>query len=455
MTQARITRLRNKIQASRSRIMSVSPAYALLLMYVRFVAVSDVKKISTNGRCICFSPDYLDRLYGEELDLLLCHQILHVVTGQIWRPRELKGDDYHFACDIAVSHLLPEGIFTKERYGHLGEIRRSIPGRREDVSGFTPDEIYFRLPYSLYAFGDRVRSAYLPDDDLYWDRKNDLGQNGVLILDTPELAGFLRREKPGGGPGSGTGGGSGSAAGGGGEEIGGSSDGDGARLRRFWRSRAEAALKAAAGSAGQYGDDVLLLERAVRPMHQPLVDWKRLLNEFVQESTFDYSFSPPDRRYVETGFFLPDLNEAAFVPREILFMADASGSVDDAELSAAFSEIRGAIEQFGGSLRGKLGFFDADVYPPVGFDSVGDLLRIRPRGGGGTDFRAVFDYIGRRYRNAPPACIVIFTDGDGPYPIERAAMGVPVLWLINNREMTPPWGKTVKLPTRRQNADVL
>ena len=110
-----------------------------------------------------------------------------------------------------------------------------------------------------------------------------------------------------------------------------------------------------------------------------------------------------------------------------------------------YSEIRGAIEQFAGKLTGKLGFFDADVTPPLPFENVGDLMNIIPYGGGGTDFTVIFDYIRNNYKDELPACIVIFTDGDGPYPPQSEAMGIPVLWILNNFEFAPPWGKTTRI----------
>ena len=64
-----------------------------------------------------------------------------------------------------------------------------------------------------------------------------------------------------------------------------------------------------------------------------------------------------------------------------------------------------------------------------------------PYGGGGTDFRVIFEYIHKNCSKELPACVVIFTDGDGPYPDESEALGVPVLWVINNQMFTPPWGK--------------
>ena len=183
----------------------------------------------------------------------------------------------------------------------------------------------------------------------------------------------------------------------------------------------------------------------IKKMKEPTIDWKKILNNFVQEQTCDYSFSPPDRRFSDTGFFLPDFTEKDFVSKEILFMVDTSGSVEDKDLAIVYSEIKGAIEQFGGKLTGKLGFFDAEITPPLPFESVSDLMRIIPYGGGGTDFRVIFDYIRRNHPEDLPACIVIFTDGDGPYPEETETMEIPVLWIINNFEITPPWGKITRI----------
>ena len=179
-----------------------------------------------------------------------------------------------------------------------------------------------------------------------------------------------------------------------------------------------------------------------------MLDWKRILNNFLQERIADYSFAPPDRRFLDTDFFLPDFNEKDFVTKEILFMVDTSGSVNDDALAAVYSEIRGATEQFSGKLTAKLGFFDTMVTEPIPFENVDDLLAIIPYGGGGTDFRVIFEYIQFELYDKLPACIVVFTDGEGPYPAESQAMGIPVLWILDNNKCTPPWGTVVRIITR-------
>ena len=37
------------------------------------------------------------------------------------------------------------------------------------------------------------------------------------------------------------------------------------------------------------------------------------------------------------------------------------------------------------------------------------------------------------------------TDGYAPFPQEKLSMGIPVLWLLNNEEVDPPWGKVARI----------
>ncbi len=169
--------------------------------------------------------------------------------------------------------------------------------------------------------------------------------------------------------------------------------------------------------------------------------------EFLQEEINDYSFSPPDRRYDDSPFFLPDFNEKEYIVKEILFMVDTSGSVTEQQLTAAYSEMCGVIEQFNGKISGKIGFFDDAVYPAVDFQRVKDILEIAPIGGGGTSFEIIFDYIKKQFKDKNPNCLIIFTDGEAEYPDESKAMGIPVFWIINNGNNTPPWGRVARIST--------
>ena len=167
--------------------------------------------------------------------------------------------------------------------------------------------------------------------------------------------------------------------------------------------------------------------------------------DFVQEEITDYTFAPPDRRFDDNPFFLPDFNDKDGIVEDILFMIDTSGSMSDDMITAAYSEIKGAIDQFDGKLRGWLGFFDAAIIEPKEFSGEAEFKIIKPAGGGGTDFQIIFEYVYKYMADKLPASIIILTDGFAPFPQERVAGNIPVLWLLNNDQVAPPWGKVARI----------
>ena len=84
------------------------------------------------------------------------------------------------------------------------------------------------------------------------------------------------------------------------------------------------------------------------------------------------------------------------------------------------------------------------IIEPKPFENEEEFRIIRPAGGGGTDFQIIFEYVAK-HMEKPPASIIILTDGYAPFPQEKLAMGIPVLWLLNNEKVDPPWGKVARI----------
>ena len=122
-------------------------------------------------------------------------------------------------------------------------------------------------------------------------------------------------------------------------------------------------------------------------------------------------------------------------------MIEASGSLADALDVSAATEVKGDSDQVDGRFKGWLGFFDAEVVEPKPFEDETQFRLIRPAGGGGTDFEAGFGYVNNHLYDHKPACIVILTEGEAPFPDEPLATEIRVLWLLNNEKIHPPWGK--------------
>lgn len=91
-------------------------------------------------------------------------------------------------------------------------------------------------------------------------------------------------------------------------------------------------------------------------------------------------------------------------------------------------------------MSGYVCFFDTDVSDFVSFDSAEDIDKITPVGGGGTSFYAVFDYIKSIPEDKKPSVVAIITDGYADYPDEPE---IPVIWLLTDKESSPPWGESV------------
>lgn len=216
-------------------------------------------------------------------------------------------------------------------------------------------------------------------------------------------------------------------------------------LQDVWRKRFMDACEVISiqDPSNQRGLIPLFAERMLKEIRESKIDWRTILNDFIQEEIVDYSFVPPDRRFDESSFFMSDFNDKDDAVEDILFMIDTSGSMSDDMITAAYSEVKGAIDQFNGRLKGWLGFFDAAVVEPKPFEDEGEIEVIRPEGG--TDFNIIFEYVRDYMGDKPPVNIIILTDGYAPFPEERFAAEIPVLWLINNEEVKPPWGKVARI----------
>lgn len=429
MTEQRKSKLRDQIRRSRARLMVKDPDVAMVLMYLSFISTKNVHRISTNGKAILFDPDWFQKLDSEETDYILSHEVIHIVLEDTGRPAFFSGDRYHHACDIIACSIMRERGWYCNRLQHIGELphRTYFPGH--EGNELEPLEAYREVPFDPSNLPPAKRRKFQIDSDGFWGKKN-LPDDGILIL-YPGYDDMVSAPT---------------------EYTADSNDTGRKSLCMTSVSSFDEALDASIDRLlslieamdSEDTQQVELLDRIRKGVGSSKLEWRRLLTSFLQEEINDYSFQPPDRRFSESDFFLPDFNQAEQSVKDILFMIDTSGSIDDEVISDVYGEICAAIEQFGGSLQGKLAFFDAQVFAPAPFSSIHQLLKIRPKGGGYTDFSCVFRWI---KRNCPsfPTCLVIFTDGMGEYPPETDAMGMPVLWILYGNAPFPGWGKTARI----------
>lgn len=401
-----------RLLLSRMRILCSHGFYGLLLMHMTYSIDEALDTAATDGIRIMFGADFLDSLTDSELDFVMMHEILHVALRHCLRGADRDGERFNIACDIVVnSNILLENQMDRQSITlkKYGESMHLAPDGKEGYE-YTAEQVYEMLPKQKERKGICGGVAL-------GRAKQELARgksSSQQIWDDHSPWGMIEGDDT---------------------------------IRDVWVKRFEDACEAISvrDPSNTRGLLPMFAERLREKMRKPQTDWRTILNDFVQEEVTDYSFLPPDRRFDDSPFFLPDFNWKEDQVEDILFMIDTSGSMSDEMITAAYSEIKGAIDQFDGRLKGWLGFFDAAVIEPKPFEDEAEFRVIRPAGGGGTDFQIIFEYVIQHMGAQPPASIIILTDGFAPFPKEELARGIPVLWLLNNEEVDPPWGMVARI----------
>lgn len=386
-----------RILLSRLRLLCNNGFFGMLLMHMRFGLDCDCETAYTNGKKICFSPQFLDKLSDGELDFIMMHEVMHVALKHCLRGKNYEPERFNIACDIVVNsnillsnHMDEKSIALKE----YGVSMHTAPDGKEGYE-YTAEQVYAMLPSTPVALKKLIKS----DGDM-WDDHEKWEEDSMDDYEKQEWDQWVRTAC---------------------EVI---------SIRE---------------SSKTFGGPPMMAQRLMKHINKSQIDWRTILNEFVQQEINDYSFSPPDRRFDDSPFFLPDFNEKDEKVQNIWFLIDTSGSISDDAINAAYAEIRSAIEQFNGKLEGLLSFTESFVTDPIPFSNVEELTAIKPIGGGGNDFSAIFKYMKNNMSDNLPSQIIIITDGYDSFPKESETMGIPVLWLINNEDATPPWGKVARI----------
>ncbi len=390
-----------RILLSRMRILCNNGFYGLLLMHMNFAIDTGCETACTDGRKIYFGPSFLNNLDDDELDFIMMHEVMHCALQHCIRGKDYDQEAFNIACDIVVNSNILESnkgnikSITLKKYGESMHVAPD----GEEGRFYTAEEVYAMLPVKGKKKGASGMMGSGGNGSGNWDDHSKWG--------TADEDGSLKDE---------------------------------------WSKNLLDASEAIEirDPSNQGGLIPLCADRIIKELRKPQTDWRTILNDFVQEEITDYSFTPPDRRFNESPFFLPDYNEKDETVKDILFMIDTSGSMSDEAITAVYSEIKGAIDQFNGHLQGWLGFFDAEVVEPKPFSSEEEFRIIRPKGGGGTRFDIIFKYV-EKHMDTLPASIIIMTDGYCNFPKEEEAMEIPVLWLLVTDDVNPPWGKVARI----------
>jgi predicted metal-dependent peptidase len=181
------------------------------------------------------------------------------------------------------------------------------------------------------------------------------------------------------------------------------------------------------------------LARHLRELARPKLDWATLLRRFIMtRAVNDYSWSPPNRRHIHMGLYLP--SPRTLVLGDVVLALDTSGSVDDALLACFCAELSAILDAC--DTRLFVYYCDAAASEAMVITRNDPPLSLAPHGGGGTDYRPVFSKVADD--GLTPACLIYLTDLEcDRFPNEPP---YPVLWALpDTAKGRPPFGDTLYL----------
>jgi predicted metal-dependent peptidase len=409
--------LETKLAAARTRLILEKPFLGSLVMHLPLKAADPkwCKTTATDAKHFYYNPAYIGRLTLEQTQFVLAHEAMHCALSHFARRHHRQKHRWDVACDYAVNMILDD----ERMHGPENALMNAA------YRGLTAEEIY---PVLHEDPPEETQDMHLFDNE-----SSEQGGDGEpQEQDSGE----------GDGESSGNSGGSSASA----EPEGGESQESGetqnaprpapadiGQLDEQWRSR----LAAAAQAARQAGKLSQSLMRLVDEMLAPQLPWRALLARYMMNAARDdYSFQRTSRR--EAAALLPRLHSQSV---KVVVALDTSGSVQQEELQEFLSE----IDALKGQVRAEITLHACDdkldANGPWHF-ALWEPVRLPEEvsGGGGTDFRPLFDWVAGEHLS--PDLLVYFTDAQGRFP-EREPH-YPVVWLVKGRSSVP-FGTRIQL----------
>lgn len=196
---------------------------------------------------------------------------------------------------------------------------------------------------------------------------------------------------------------------------------------------------AAAKAAKAMGRLPASISRIVDEMLNVPTPWHEILSQFMLGRVRDgYSWSRPNRRFIGSGLYLPGYD---YVPKmgEVVIGVDTSGSIGQRELNEFNAHINRIMDMCNPE-KVTVIYCDAQVSHIDEYQPEDYPVALTARGGGGTSFRPVFEYV--EENGISPEVVVYLTDGYGDQnSFESPAYHT--VWLTTGSEDFS-WGTVVK-----------
>jgi predicted metal-dependent peptidase len=400
LTQDQLERMRTDVQeriiVARIGLLLRHPFFGNMATRLKIQAADEwCPTAATDGRNLYYNTQFFNAMSNKEIEFVIAHEILHCVYDHFSRREHRNPKLYNIAADYIVNNLL-----VRDRIGLKPKLIDCFQDFKYE--GWSSEEVYDELFKNAKKINIDDLGELL-DEHIDWESEGDDGDGD------------------------------------------GNGDGKRPRLSKAEIDQIKDEIKEAmiqAASAAGAGNTPAGIQRLIKEMTEPKMNWRELLRQQIQSTIrSDYTFARPSRKGWHTGAILPGMNFADTI--DICIALDMSGSIGNDQAAEFLSEIQGIMDEFK-EYQIKLWCFDTKVYNEQDFSADGcdTLSDYEIMGGGGTEFDANWNYM--KENDIQPKKFIMFTDG---YP--WSSWGDPdycdTIFIIHghpNKNLEAPFGQT-------------
>jgi len=373
-----------KVSRAKSRLMLEHPYFGTIASALRLQHSDSVESFLSDGVQLQYNEAYFEEASLEEVEFALANGAMHTVLGHRSRAGEREGRLWQLATDYTINAMLVRnGLQLPERANY-----------QQRFEGMYAEEVYALLQSER-------------NDDLWADEEreekepHDTANESTEKTSGSQHAGERERED---------------------------TPAPADDMEEYYEQLFQKLKR-----QGELPRD---LKFVVPHYFSHRIDWRELLFRHIASyAKSTYAFMPPNMKYLYRGIYLPSLSSDLL---RIVIAVDTSGSIDEKLLALFLAEVTSIMQNYP-NYEIDLISADAKVQQHRTF-LPSEPLSYELKGGGGTNFRPVFEYVERHISH--PTLLLYFTDGQGSFP--ETEPGYDVIWVMP-ASGTVPFGEVISL----------
>ena len=394
-----------KISKAKARLMLEQPYFGTVASSLPLIRNNEILTFTSDGVKMHYNSEYIDKLSVDEVEFVMANAAMHSVLKHHERLNNRTKWLWQTATDYVVNAMLvkngmhlPEYAYFEEKFDgmYVEEVYEMLRAEMMDNTQHSMEQEQQQVTDAeddIHAENLHMSAEYTPSDEAKESQEEENAQakeeEQTSAPDTEELAEEMKE-----------------------------------RLEQIFQK-----LK-------RQGDLPKDMHFVVPEYFSHKIDWREFLYGYIaSHAKTTYSFTPPNMKYLYRGIYLPSLSSDLL---RIIVAVDTSGSVDETLLGTFLGEVSSMMQQYP-NYEIDLITADAKIQSHKTF-LPGEVLDYEVSGGGGTDFRPVFDYIDQYIDY--PTLLLYFTDGQGTFPENEPSYDL--LWIMPE-VVDVPFGEVVVL----------